>query len=125
MKNSIMLVDDSRAVFEMLKRLLVGSEYEIVAHCMSGEEALSRYGDVFPDLVIMDIVMPGASGLETSREIKTQWPDARILIVSALDDDSVRSEAMSIGCAGVYQKPLERNSILKAINEAITDTAIT
>lgn len=121
MKKRIMLVDDSCAVFEILKRFLEGSEYEIVTHCKCGEDALSRYGEVKPDLVLMDIVMPGMNGLEAGRELKRQWADARILIVSAMDDDDIRAEAASICCDGVYQKPFECSSLLKAINAAMTD----
>ena len=123
MQYKVLLVDDSRAVFEMLNLMMEESEFTIQAYCESGEAALAQYGDVQPDLVLMDIVMPGMSGLEASAMLKKQWPQARILLVSAWDDGSLDDEAKAIGCVGVYPKPFSYNSLLKAMREAVASKA--
>ena len=76
MRKRIMLVDDSRVVYIQMKQLLAESSYEIAEYCSSGEEALEKYATVRPDLVTMDIIMPGMDGLETARILKmnTQKP---------------------------------------------------
>jgi len=124
MKNGVMLVDDSRAAYEMLNRLLENTAFEIVAFCKSGEAALSKYGEVSPDIVIMDILMPGMNGLETSAELKRRWPEAKILIASSLDYGDIEAAAESIGCVGVYQKPFERSSFLKALQDAVSGDSL-
>ena len=64
MSKKIMVVDDSRMVQLQLQKVLSGTDYQVVACCQSGEEAVETYGKVNPDLVTMDILMPGMDGLE-------------------------------------------------------------
>ena len=64
MKKRIMIVDDSRLVRVQLEDVLQGTDYEAVAYCRSGEDAIEQYGTVQPDLVTMDIIMKGMDGLD-------------------------------------------------------------
>ena len=124
MKNGVMLVDDSRAAYVMLSRLLENTEFEITMYCESGEVAIAKYGDVLPDIVIMDLLMPGMNGLDTSAELKRQWPEAKILIASGLDYEEIEAASGSIGCVGVYQKPFERSSLLKTLQDAVSGDSL-
>ena len=105
MKHNIMVVDDSRVVYAEMKKMLDGSGIEIVSFCRSGEEALQEYERVRPELVTMDIVMPGMDGLETCREMRRRWPDAQVVMVSSLAYDDMVEQARSLGAKGFLFNP--------------------
>lgn len=119
MKHSIMVVDDSRVVYAGMKKMLEGSEIEISCFCRSGEEALEKYESVKPDVVTMDIVMPGIDGLETSRELLKRWPDAKILIVSSLAYDDTIKCANEIGAKGFLFKPFDKECLLENLEKVL------
>ena len=66
MAKRIMVVDDSRMIGMQMRNLLEDTDYEVAAYCRDGEEAIDQYGQVQPDLVTMDIIMPGMDGLMTT-----------------------------------------------------------
>ena len=119
MSTRVMVVDDSRMVMLHLQNLLEDTEYEIAAYCRSGEEAIEQYGQVKPDLVTMDIIMPGMDGLETAQAILEDYPDARILMVSSLAYDDTFDEAKEIGAKGFIDKPFDRQQLLTALKNAM------
>ncbi len=116
MSKKIMVVDDSRVVQLQLQKALSDSEYEVVSCCQSGEEAVNQYQLVKPDLVTMDILMPGMDGLEAARQILQLNPDAKILMVSSLAYDDTIKEAQEIGAKGFIYKPFDREQVLKSLN---------
>lgn len=119
MKKKLMVVDDSRVAEIQIKKLLEDTDFEIVAYCENGEAAIARYGEVQPDLVTMDIIMPGIDGLETAQVILKEHPEARIVMVSSLAYDDTIDEADCIGAKGFLYKPLEREALLKALEQAL------
>ena len=116
MGKRIMIVDDSRVIEVQMAKLLEGTEYEVAAYCKDGEEALARYGEVLPDLVTMDIIMPGMDGLEAAEAILEDYPEARIVMVSSLAYEDTIQEADEIGAKNFVFKPLLRRH-LHNINE--------
>ena len=108
----IMVVDDSRVAYAEMKMMLADSEMEIVAFCRSGEEALQCYGEVCPDLVTLDIVMPGMDGMETCAKLREKWPDAKICIVSSMAYDDMIQEAHRPGAKGFLFKPFTKEALL-------------
>ena len=90
MKKRLMVVDDSRVMELQICKLLENSKYEVVAYCENGEEAIARYEEVQPDIVTMDIIMPGIDGLEAAQVIAEAHPDARIIMISSLAYDICR-----------------------------------
>lgn len=118
-KHRIMVVDDSRVVQEEMKKMLQGTEIEVVAHCRSGEEALERYEEVNPDLVTMDIVMPGMDGLETCREMRERWPECNIFMVSSMAYEDMINDAAALGAKGFLFKPFTRESLLTGLRGAL------
>ena len=115
----IMVVDDSRLVRVQLGDVLKGTEYEIAAHCRSGEEAIERYAEVQPDLVTMDIIMPGMDGLETAQAILEEHPEARIIMVSSLAYDDTFEEAMAIGAKAFIDKPFEKEKLVEIFEQVL------
>ena len=117
MSKKIMIVDDSRIAQMQLQKALSDSEYEVVACCQNGEDAVVQYENIKPDLVTMDILMPGIDGLETTRRILEIDPKAKILIVSSLAYDDTLEEARNIGANGFIYKPFEKDKILKELDD--------
>lgn len=121
MKKRVMIVDDSRIVELQMKKMLENSDYEVVSYCQDGETAIEQYGEVLPDLVTMDIIMPGMDGLETARAILEKHPDARIIMVSSLAYDDTIEEAKSIGTKTFIYKPFDRDQLLSTLDEVMSE----
>lgn len=119
MKKRVMVVDDSRIQEVQIRNLLVDSDYEVAAYCRNGEEALESYGEVMPDVVTMDIIMPGMDGLETTSAILEEHPDARVVMVSSLAYEDTFEEAAEIGAKGFLDKPFSREQLLEALDQAL------
>ena len=121
MSKRIMIVDDSRVVEIQVKKLLEDTDYEVAAYCQDGETAIAQYEKVQPDVVTMDIIMPGLDGFETAQAILEEHPEARIIMVSSLAYDETEEEAASIGARGFLYKPFTREQILSALERALYD----
>lgn len=118
MSKKIMVVDDSRIAQLQLQEILAGTDYEVTACCQNGEDALKMYDEIQPDLVTMDIVMPGMDGLDTARLILKSHPDARVVMISSLAYDDTIKEANAIGAKGFVYKPFDQEQILAAFEKA-------
>ncbi len=121
MSKKVMVVDDSRIVQLQLQKILSDTEYQVVACCQSGEEALEQFDQVQPDLVTMDIIMPGMDGLEAARLILESHPHARVLMVSSLAYDDTIDEANQIGASGFVYKPFDREAVLSSIRKVFAE----
>jgi len=121
MTHKIMIVDDSRVVYATMQKMLSDSEMEIVAYCRSGEEAIETYGKVMPELVTLDIVMPGMDGLDTCEELLRRWPEAKILMVSSLAYDDTIDRAKELGAKGFLFKPFQQDSLLEGLRAAFAE----
>ena len=119
MAKRIMVVDDSRMIWVQMKNLLEGTEYEVAACCRDGEEAIEQYGEVMPDLVTMDIIMPGIDGMEAAQVLLYEHDEARIVMVTSLGCDDVIQELYGIGAQAVLFKPLTREGLLGALKKAL------
>lgn len=119
MAKRIMVVDDSRMICMQMKNLLQGTDYEVAAYCRDGEEAVEQYGEVAPDLVTMDIIMPGMDGLDAAEVIMKQHPEARIVMVSSLAYGDTFDRAKAIGAKGFIDKPFHREQLLTVFAQAL------
>ncbi len=120
MSKRIMVVDDSRLVRVQLGDVLEGTDYEIVAYCRSGEDAIAQYNEVKPDLITMDIIMQGMDGLDASKLILKEHPEARIVIVSSLAYEDTIKKAETIGTKGFVDKPFHREQLLRVFEQALS-----
>lgn len=120
MSKRIMVVDDSRLVRVQLGDILEGTDYEIVAYCRSGEDAIEKYDEVKPDLVTMDIIMQGMDGMDAAEYILKEHPDARIVMVSSLAYEDTFEKAKAIGAKGFVDKPFHQEQLLKAFEQALS-----
>lgn len=111
----VMIVDDALFMRNMLKDIFVRAGYEVVAETDSGEQALDLYRDSKPDLVTMDIVMPRKSGIEALQEIMAVDPEACVVMVSALGQDSLVIEAVESGARDFIVKPFKEDKVLDIV----------
>jgi two-component system invasion response regulator UvrY len=116
----VLLVDD-HAVVRMGFRLLLQSQAEmsVIAEAESGEIACQRYLELSPDVVVMDLAMPGMGGLEALRRIRAHHPQARVLTLSAQDDPMHARRALREGALGF----LSKRSAPEALIDAVTAVA--
>lgn len=122
MGKRVMVVDDSRVLKVQMQNLLEGTDYELAAYCQSGEEAIDQYDEVKPDLVTMDIIMPGMDGLEAARAILEDHPEAKVLMVSSLAYDDTYEEAKAIGTMGFISKPFKKDEVMEAFGRVLADS---
>ena len=113
----VMIVDDSRFVYEELKYLLNDTQYEVAGYADKGETAVEEYERVQPDVVTMDIILPGMDGIETTHELMKKWPDARILMVSSLAYEDTVDQSMESGAKDFIYKPFDKSSLLEALDK--------
>jgi two-component system invasion response regulator UvrY len=114
----VMLVDD-HAVVRMGFRLLLDAapDMRVVAEADSGEEAMRRLDEARPEVVVMDISMPGIGGLEAVRRILAKEPGARILVLSAHEDAMHARRVLKAGAAGYLTKRSAAEALIQAIRE--------
>jgi len=114
----IMLVDD-HAVVRMGFRLLLDTtpDLKVVAECGSGEEALRCYGELLPDVTVLDLAMDGMGGLETLSRLLAKWPRASVLVLSAHEDTSHPRRALASGALGYLTKRSAADALIDAIRQ--------
>lgn len=114
----IMLVDDHAVVRMGFRLLLEGSpEMKVVAEAESGEEALRTYAEVKPDVLVLDISMPGIGGLEAVSRLLAREPDARVLVLSAHEDTMHPRRALKAGALGYLSKRSAAEELIQAIRQ--------
>lgn len=119
MSRRVLIADDAAFMREMLRDVLSTSDFEVVAEASNGEEAVEAYRMHHPDLVTLDIVMPGMSGLDALREICAEDPGACIVMCSALGQEALVVEALEAGARDFVVKPFKPDQVLAALESAL------
>lgn len=116
----VSIVEDRREIREGLAMLINGTEgYKCVGSYRSMEEALDRIGHQLPDVVLLDIGLPGMSGIEGLRILKERYPNMLMLILSVYDDDERIFDAMCAGASGYLLKKTPPLKLLESLKEAV------
>jgi two-component system invasion response regulator UvrY len=116
----ILVVDDHDLVRMGIVRMLADVEgYQVVGDAKSGEEAVTKARILKPDVVLMDVKMPGMGGLEATKKLLTVNPVIKIIAVTACDDDLYPTRLMQAGAVGYVTKGAEFTEITDAINKVI------
>ena len=114
----LILVDDHAVVRSGLRRLLeLNKRIEVIAEADSGEQAYQFYGELEPDVVVMDISMPGMGGLESARRIIKRYASAKIVIFSMHESASFASQALKSGVKGYVTKTGAPEDLTRAVLE--------
>ncbi|MDD3156823.1 response regulator [Anaeromusa sp.] len=118
----VMIVDDALMMRKTLRRMLEKIDCEIVEEAASGEQALVKYAQCCPDLVTMDLTMPGMGGLEAIRQLKAQEPAANILVISALGQKHAVFEALQLGAKNYIVKPINEENLQSVVRLLLSET---
>jgi two-component system response regulator DevR len=127
----IMLVDDHEVVRLGIKALLSNyPTYEVVAEAANADEAISTAEEYQPDVIIMDIRLPGRSGIEATKEIIEVLPDTKIIMLTSFAEDDLLFDAINAGAYGYILKQIGSDDLINALDaigrgEALLDPALT
>jgi len=120
MGKRIMLVDDTKFMRMMLANILKPKGYEIVAEAEDGLQAIEKYNQLKPDLVTMDIVMPHMEGIEAARNIVASDSNAKIIMVTAVGQESKVKEAIEAGARGYIVKPFQAPNVIEEVEKVLS-----
>jgi YesN/AraC family two-component response regulator len=111
----VLICDDAGFIRELIKSALstlhIFGGFEVVGEAASGPEALALASELEPDLIFMDLVLPGMNGLQTATEILSEFNQIKIIAMSSLDQKWIVRKALLAGCASFLPKPFERETI--------------
>lgn len=130
-KQRILLVDDHEVVRLGLKALLDHhAQFEVVGEAASAKEALEQVGRLHPDIVLMDIRLPGVSGIEACEEVIRQYPETRVVMLTSYAEDEMLFSAIRAGASGYILKQIGGEELVHALEvvgrgEALLDPAVT
>ena len=116
----VMLVDDNEIVRKGLQDALEHSDdFTVVGQTGQGEEALGLAERLRPDVILMDLLMPGKNGIDACREITTALPDAKVLMLTAFSDRNAMDRALAAGAMGYLPKLWGRDQLLNTVRDAV------
>jgi two-component system, chemotaxis family, chemotaxis protein CheY len=119
MLRTVLICDDAVFMRTMLSDILSNAGFSVVGQAQTGAEAVAKYKELQPDLVTMDIVMPDMGGIEAVREIVKEYPDAKILMCSAMGQQSLVVEAIQAGARDFVVKPFQPSRVLEAVQRVL------
>jgi len=116
----VMVVDDSPFSRTLLAEALTQGGCEVVGEAESIETLIQVYDECKPDLVTMDIAMPGADGFECTKTLRMHDPAAKVILVSSMKDEETEADARHAGAVGYVQKPVEEDVLLRVIQNVMS-----
>lgn len=114
----VLLVDDHRLLVEGLTNLLEAHGIEVAGTERDGWQAVSAARALRPDVILMDIAMPGCDGLTATRLIRAEWPEARVVILTTSGEDRDLFEAVKSGACGYLLKSMDAAELVEALEQA-------
>ena len=127
----VLLVDDQRLMRDGLRTLLeLEPDLTVIGEGGNGQDALTAYAHLQPDVVLMDVRMPGMDGVEATRQICARWPTARVIILTTFDEDEYVFEGLRAGALGYLLKAISGAELAAAVRTvaaggALIDPALT
>lgn len=115
----ILIIDDSVISRINLKKILVAEGHEVIGEGCNGSEAITKYEELKPDLMTLDITMPVMDGLEALKKIMSAYPSAKIVMISANDQNRKIMDSLRAGAKNYINKPYEPSQILKVIRDFV------
>jgi len=115
----VLIVDDVLIMRNILRVMLENVGHEIIGNAENGQQAVELFEQLKPDLVTLDIQMEGGDGITTLGEIMQRYPQARVLMVTAIDQDEVVEEAFRMGAKGYVTKPFQAEDVLQQTRKAL------
>jgi len=117
MTRTLLVADDAVIIREKIKDLAMQSGWTIVGEAGNGQEAIDAYAKLRPDVVTLDLVMPEFDGLYALRGIMSLNPNAKVVIVSALEQKTVLKDAFKVGAADFLVKPFSQQILIDTLEQ--------
>ena len=111
-KIKVLAVDDSKTMLAMLAAQLRGSNFEVIATASSGPEAVEKFTELKPQLVLLDVVMPGVTGIDTLERLLNVDTSACVVMVSSIGTEATVQDCLRRGAKSYLQKPLQKDNML-------------
>ena len=115
----VLVVDDAAFMRKVVSDALSGGGHEVIGEAANGREAITRYLELKPELITLDITMPEMDGLTALREIIAMDPGARVIMCSALGQESKVLEAIKAGAKDFVVKPFKTERVLDAVGKVM------
>lgn len=123
MSKKVLVIDDSPFVYKAVSKALEGTEWEVVGNALDGQIGLDKYIETRADVITLDVTMPVMDGLETARKLYEINPNARIIMLSAMGDETLLNQAREIGIRHFLTKPFQpaalQEKLLKSVHRRI------
>jgi len=123
MARTLLVTDDAPIIREIIKDTATRAGWEITGEAANGQEAVDRYAELNPDACTIDLVMPDYDGLHGLRGIMELDPEARVLVVSALEQKSIFQEAFKLGAADFIVKPFNAQILAETLDRMVPEMA--
>ncbi|NOR48336.1 MAG: response regulator [Methanosarcinaceae archaeon] len=119
MPGKVLIVDDAAFMRMVIKDILTKNGFEVVGEGADGEDGVQKYKDLKPDLTFMDIVMPKMEGIDALKAIMEYDPNAKVVMCSSIGQQSVVSDAITIGARDFIVKPFDAVKVLEVIQKVL------
>lgn len=119
MANKILVVDDAAFMRMMIKEILSKNGFDVVGEAQDGREAVTKFKELSPDLVTLDITMPELDGLGALKEIRAFDPNAKVIMCSAMGQQAMVIDAIQAGAKDFIVKPFQADRVLEAIKKVL------
>lgn len=113
----VLIVDDAAFMRMALKTMLEKNGFQVVGEAENGSVAIRKYKDLQPDIVTMDITMPEMDGVQALKEIRSLDPNSKVVMISALGQESYVREAVMLGAKGFVVKPYKEDYVVQTLNK--------
>jgi two-component system chemotaxis response regulator CheY len=113
----ILIADDASFMRSSLKYILENAGHEVVGMAKGGQEAVDLYGRLKPDLLTLDILMEGMDGIAALRELRKKYPDAKVIMVTALGQEQFQEDARKLGAVGYIRKPFKMQEVVQELKK--------
>lgn len=114
----VLIIDDATFMRITLKTLMERNDFEVVGEAANGVDGINKYIELKPDIVTMDITMPGMDGVQALKEIKKVDPEAKVIMISAMGQETMVKEAVLSGAVGFLVKPFKEEAVIKSLKNA-------
>ncbi|MBN1762556.1 MAG: response regulator [Methanomicrobia archaeon] len=116
----ILVVDDAAFMRMMLKNILSANGHEVIGEAENGIQSMEKYEQLKPELITMDVVMPQMDGIEATKEIMRNHPEAKVVMCTAVGQQAKVLEAMKAGAKGYIVKPFQAPNVLEELKKVLS-----
>ncbi len=120
MPATVMIADDSLFMRTLLRRVLAPLDLDVIGEADNGDDAITGYDALKPDLLLLDITMPGTSGITAAKRILEAHPDACIIVCSALASSERAQATLQLGVRDLITKPFEAEDVQRRIRKVLS-----